>query len=225
MISELIRLQEVMHRLRSPGGCPWDAEQTHETLLKYLLEEAYEFSESVDLKDRTAMREELGDVLLQVYFHSAIAQEDPEDPFSIEDVARGIADKLIRRHPHVFTDSTVTFDDVLENWEKQKRDEKGRTSATDGVPTAQPAMALAAKVIYRADKYGYSLPVAHPVTLSADTDAAELGAVLLGIIDQAQKLGIDSEIALRSATQAYIARIHEYESNPESAAQSGGTTS
>ena len=218
MTSELIRLQEVMHRLRSPGGCPWDAEQTHESLLKYLLEEAYEFSESVDLKDRVAMREELGDVLLQVYFHSAIAEEDLQDPFSLEDVARGIADKLIRRHPHVFTDSTVTFDDVLENWEKQKRDEKGRTSATDGVPTAQPAMALAAKVIYRADKYGYSLPVAHPVTLSEETSEAELGALLLGIIDQAQKLGIDSEIALRSATQAYIARIHEYEAHAGSEA-------
>lgn len=220
MTSELIRLQEVMHRLRSPGGCPWDAEQTHESLLKYLLEESYEFSESVDLKDRNAMREELGDVLLQVYFHAAIAEEDPEDPFTIEDVAREIADKLIRRHPHVFTDSEVTFDDVLENWEKQKRDEKGRTSATDGVPTAQPAMALAAKVIYRADKYGYSLPVGHPVTIAEETDVAGLGALLLGIIDQAQKLGIDSEIALRSATKAYIARIHEYERQT----QSGGIT-
>ena len=211
MTSELVRLQEVMHRLRSPGGCPWDAEQTHESLLKYLLEESYEFSEAVDEKDRVAMREELGDVLLQVYFHSAIAQEDSEDPFTIDDVARGISDKLIRRHPHVFTDSDVTFDDVLENWEKQKREEKGRTSATDGVPLAQPAMALAAKLIYRADKYGYSLPVAHPVTIESDTDEAQLGALLLGIIDQAQKLGIDAEIALRTATKGYISAIREYE--------------
>jgi len=210
--SELIRLREVMHRLRSPGGCPWDAQQTHESLLKYLLEESYEFSEAVDEKDRTAMREELGDVLLQVYFHSAIAEEDPNDPFTIEDVARGIADKLIHRHPHVFTDSPVTFDDVLENWENQKRQEKARTSATDGVPMAQPAMALAAKVIYRADKYGYSLPVAHPVTLESDTDEVKLGALLLGIIDQAQSLGIDAEIALRAATKSYITRIYEYES-------------
>jgi len=211
MTSELLRLKEVMHRLRSPGGCPWDAEQTHDSLLKYLLEEAYEYSEAVDERDRTAMREELGDVLLQVYFHSAIAEEDPNDPFSVEDVARGIADKLIRRHPHVFTDSEVTFDDVLENWEKQKREEKGRTSATDGVPLAQPAMALAAKVIYRADKYGYSLPVAHPVTIPSDTDEAILGEILLGILDQAQKLGIDAEIALRTATKSYINRIHTYE--------------
>lgn len=212
MTSELIRLKEVMHRLRAPGGCPWDAEQTHESLLKYLLEEAYEFSEAVDEGDRTAMREELGDVLLQVYFHSAIATEDSGDPFTIEDVAGGIADKLIRRHPHVFTDSKVTFDDVLENWERQKREEKGRTSATDGVPMAQPAMALAAKVIYRADKYGYSLPVLHPVTLPPDTDETQLGALLLGIIDQAQRLGIDAEVALRVATKKYIDAVHEFES-------------
>ena len=211
MTSELIRLHEVMHRLRSPGGCPWDAEQTHESLLKYLLEESYEFSEAVDEKDRTAMREELGDVLLQVYFHAAIAAEDPEDPFTIEDVAGGIADKLIRRHPHVFTDSEVTFDDVLENWEKQKREEKGRTSAIEGVPLAQPAMALAAKMVYRADKYGYSLPVAHPVSLPSDTDEAKLGEILLGVIDQAQQLGIDPEIALRTATKSYISRIQEHE--------------
>lgn len=212
MTSELIRLKEVMHRLRSPGGCPWDAEQSHESLLKYLLEESYEFSEAVDDKDRLAMREELGDVLLQVYFHAAIAEEDATDPFSIEDIAGGIADKLVRRHPHVFTDSEVTFDDVLENWEKQKREEKGRSSATDGVPMAQPAMALAAKLIYRADKYGYSLPVAHPVTIPTNTDEAALGALIMGIIDQAQKLGLDAEIALRSATKSYIAQIHRHES-------------
>ena len=142
-----------------------------------------------------------------------------EDPFTVEDVAAGIADKLIRRHPHVFTDSEVTFDDVLENWEKQKREEKGRTSATDGVPMAQPAMALAAKVIYRADKYGYSLPVAHPVTISGDTDESQLGEILLGILDQAQKLGIDAEVALRSATKRYIDTIHAHE------AETGATDS
>ena len=219
MTSELLRLKEVMHRLRSPGGCPWDAEQTHESLLKYLLEESYEYSEAVIEGDRVSMREELGDVLLQVYFHSAIAEEDPEDPFTVEDVAAGIADKLIRRHPHVFTDSEVTFDDVLENWEKQKREEKGRTSATDGVPMAQPAMALAAKVIYRADKYGYSLPVAHPVTISGDTDEVQLGEILLGILDQAQKMGIDAEVALRSAAKRYIDTIHAHE------AETGATDS
>ena len=100
--SQLQRLAEVMDQLRSPGGCPWDAEQTHESLLKYLLEESYEFVDAVHSDDRVHMREELGDVLLQVYFHARIAEEDPNDPFSIQDVAQAIADKLIRRHPHVF---------------------------------------------------------------------------------------------------------------------------
>ena len=106
--SELQRLVEVMDRLRSPGGCPWDAEQTHESLVKYLLEESYEYIDTVDSGDREGMREELGDVLLQVYFHSRIAEDHPTDPFSIEDVARAIADKLIRRHPHVFEDLQVS---------------------------------------------------------------------------------------------------------------------
>ena len=113
MASELLRLLEVMDRLRSPGGCPWDAEQTHQSLIKYLLEESYEFVDAVDADDRSAMREELGDVLLQVYFHSRIAQDHPSDPFSIDDVAAGIADKLIRRHPHVFGDvQAETSDEV-----------------------------------------------------------------------------------------------------------------
>ena len=123
----LLRLVEVMDRLRSPGGCPWDAEQTHASLLKYLLEESYEFIESVENNDRKHMREELGDLLLQVYFHARIAEEDPNDPFSLDDVARGIADKLIARHPHVFGDEKVdNSGDVLENWEKIKNREKGQ---------------------------------------------------------------------------------------------------
>ena len=127
MASELLRLLEVMDRLRSPGGCPWDAEQTHQSLIKYLLEESYEFVEAVDADDRAAMREELGDVLLQVYFHSRIAEDHPSDPFSIEEVAADIADKLIRRHPHVFGDvQAETSDEVLQNWEKLKAAEKNR---------------------------------------------------------------------------------------------------
>mgnify|MGYP003336401025 FL=1 len=158
MASELLRLLEVMDRLRSPGGCPWDAEQTHQSLIKYLLEESYEFVDAVDADDRSAMREELGDVLLQVYFHSRIAQDHPSDPFSIEDVAAGIADKLIRRHPHVFGDvQAETSDEVLQNWEKLKAAEKNRSSATDGVALAQPALPLITKLIYRAEKNGIHL--------------------------------------------------------------------
>ena len=111
--SQLQRLVEVMNTLRSPGGCPWDAEQTHESLLKYLLEESYEFVDAVQADNRVDMREELGDVLLQVYFHARMAQEHPTDPFSIEDVAQGIADKLIRRHPHVFAGVEVSTPDSV----------------------------------------------------------------------------------------------------------------
>jgi len=211
MTSELQRLREVMDRLRSPGGCEWDAEQTHESLLKYLLEESYEFVEAVEESDRPAMQEELGDILLQVYFHSRMAEDDLTAPFDIEDVARGVADKLIHRHPHVFTDSDVTYDDVLENWEKQKREEKGRTSAVDGVPQGQPAMSLATKMIYRSEKSGYSVPIAHPVEIAPDISESELGEVLFGLIDQAQAAGLDPEVALRAATKKYIEAIKQYE--------------
>jgi len=210
-MSQLLRLREVMDRLRSPGGCPWDAEQTHESLLKYLLEESYEFIESVEDKDRAAMREELGDLLLQVYFHSRMAEEDGADPFNIEDVAKIVADKLERRHPHVFGDVKVSgTDEVLANWEVQKAEEKGRTSAIDGVPLAQPALPLANKLIYRADKFKYDLPVDHPVEVDIK-DEADLGNILLGIIDQAAAKGLDPEAALRAATKGYIERLRQYE--------------
>ena len=210
-MSQLLRLREVMDRLRSPGGCPWDAEQTHESLLKYLLEESYEFIESVEEKDRAAMREELGDLLLQVYFHSRMAEEDGSDPFNIEDVAKIVADKLERRHPHVFGDVKVSgTDEVLANWEVQKAEEKGRTSAIDGVPLAQPALPLANKLIYRADKFKYDLPVDHPVEVDIK-DEADLGNILLGIIDQAAAKGLDPEAALRAATKGYIERLRQYE--------------
>ena len=211
MSSELLRLRQVMDQLRSPGGCQWDAEQTQETLLKYLLEESYEYIEAVEDNDRAAMQEELGDLLLQVYFHSRVAEDDKDAPFNIEDVAKGIADKLIHRHPHVFTDSDVTYDDVLENWEKQKREEKGRTSAVDGVPLGQPAMSLATKMIYRSEKSGYSVPIAHPVEIAPDISESELGEVLFGLIDQAQAAGLDPEVALRAATKKYIEAIKQYE--------------
>lgn len=194
----LIRLAEVMNTLRSPGGCPWDAEQTHESLLKYLLEESYEFVESVETGNRVDMREELGDILLQVYFHSRIAQEHGEDPFSVDDVAKVVADKLISRHPHVFSDAKVnSSSDVLENWEKIKRAEKGRTSAHDGVPTGQPALPLAAKLIYRAHKNHLSTPE-HPDREISPNDEA-LGRELLSLISWAIEHDLDPEVALRKA--------------------------
>jgi XTP/dITP diphosphohydrolase len=180
--------------------------------LKYLLEESYEYIEAVEENDRTSMREELGDVLLQVYFHARMAEEDSDEPFSIDDVARGVADKLIRRHPHVFGDTKVSSsEEVLENWEAIKAAEKGRTSATEGIPLGQPALALAAKLIYRAEKYGLTIPIAHPVEISKSATEEELGAILLGIINQAQGQGLDVESALRSATKQYIQAIRDSE--------------
>ena len=195
--SELQRLVEVMDRLRSPGGCPWDAEQTHESLIKYLLEESYEFIDSVNAKDRVGMREELGDVLLQVYFHSRIAEDHPTDPFSIEDVARAIADKLIRRHPHVFNGLEVSSNqEIIDNWEEIKAKEKGRTSALDGVALAQPALPLVEKLLYRAEKYRVevSLP-----KYQSDKPATEesVGQALASIIAWARDNEIDPENALR----------------------------
>ena len=212
MSSELIRLREVMDKLRSPGGCPWDAEQDHASLLKYLLEESYEFIESVEDNDRQAMQEELGDLLLQVYFHSRMAEEDATQPFNIEDVAKSVADKLIRRHPHVFAGASVnSSEDVLENWEKQKAAEKGRTSAIDGVPLAQPALPLATKVIYRLNKLNYDLPVSEPISLPSEINQDQFGQILLGLISQAVEKGLDPEAALRGATKTLIAQIQEHE--------------
>jgi XTP/dITP diphosphohydrolase len=208
---ELAKLREVMDRLRSPGGCPWDAEQNHSSLLKYLLEESYEFIEAVELDDREAMREELGDVLLQVFFHARMAEEHPTDPFNVDDVAKAVADKLVRRHPHVFGDTKVSGSaEVLENWEAQKAAEKGRTSAIEGVPLGQPALPLATKLFYRTEKFGYEIPTEHPVKISATTEE-ELGKLLLGIVDQAVALGLDPEAALRGATKDYIAKIQKFE--------------
>ena len=212
MSSELVRLREVMNKLRSPGGCPWDAEQDHASLLKYLLEESYEFIESVENNDRQSMQEELGDLLLQVYFHSRMAEEDAKQPFDIEDVAKSVTDKLIRRHPHVFGGQPVgTSEDVLENWEKQKAAEKGRTSAIDGVPLAQPALSLATKVIYRLNKLNYDLPISKPISLASEIDQDQFGQILLGLITQAVERGLDPEEALRSATKALITQIQEHE--------------
>jgi XTP/dITP diphosphohydrolase len=217
MTSQLLRLLEVMDRLRSPGGCPWDAEQTHESLLKYLLEESYEFVDAVDEDNREAMREELGDILLQVYFHSRIAQEHSTDPFSIEDVARGIADKLIRRHPHVFGDVEVSgSDEVLANWELLKAAEKNRKSATDGIALSQPALPLITKLIYRAEKNGIDLSnkIDLPTTNlnNGVYGEAEIGDALVAAVVAAIKQGFEPEDLLRSRAREIAAEIKRIES-------------
>ena len=206
--SQLQRLVEVMNTLRSPGGCPWDAEQTHESLLKYLLEESYEFVDAVQSDSRVDMREELGDVLLQVYFHARMAEEHPTDPFSIEDVAQGIADKLIRRHPHVFAGVEVRdSQEVLENWEEIKKKEKGRTSPLDGVAMSQPALPLVEKLLHRAEKYKVEVTTPESVSIDGVADEGAVGQALLAVIAWAHANGIDAEAALRKEAMRIVQQI------------------
>jgi XTP/dITP diphosphohydrolase len=209
--SQLQRLVEVMDRLRSPGGCAWDAEQTHESLIKYLLEESYEFIDAIETDDRAGMREELGDVLLQVYFHSRIAQDHPTDPFSIEDVAGAIADKLMSRHPHVFENLAVSgTEEIIENWEVIKAREKGRTSAIDGIAMAQPALPLVAKIFYRAEKYKVDLDVPQYES-EQEVNEKSVGEALASVIAWAHENGIDPENALRAQAREMIRQIQAAE--------------
>jgi len=196
--ARLIDLVRVMDRLRR--NCPWDQEQTHESLAKYLLEETYETLEAIDSGDRAHLREELGDLLLQVAFHSRIAEESvdsaDEDGFSIDDVAGDIVEKLIRRHPHVF--GTVDAADaaaVEANWETIKAAEKQRSSVLEGIPLALPALALADKVLGRAAKV---LPADLHAAEPGD-DADRIGQQLLDLVREARTVGIDPEQALRSS--------------------------
>jgi XTP/dITP diphosphohydrolase len=179
--SGLLELTAVMHRLRRE--CPWDARQTHESLAPNLLEETYEALEALESSDPAALREELGDVLLQVFFHAEIASERQDGTgYTIDDVARGIAAKLIRRHPHVFADVSVSGpDEVTQNWDAIKAAERqakggGPGSALDSVPFGQPALALAAQLQHRAERAGAPAGLAG---LSAGTDAAS-GAAASG---------------------------------------------
>lgn len=148
-------LVAVMDRLRSPGGCPWDAAQTHASLARHALEEAYELVETLETDDRAGMREELGDLLLQVVFNARVAHEHEREPFGIDDVVRDLTAKLVRRHPHVFADETYVDDASLTaRWDAIKQEEKARTSCLDGVPLAQGALSRAQKVLSRAGRAG-----------------------------------------------------------------------
>ncbi len=216
----LLELITVMDRLRSPGGCPWDAEQTHQSLVSYLTEEAHEAVEAIETGDRAAIREELGDVLLQVMFHSRIAQEDPVDPWSIDDVAAGISAKLIARHPHVFGDETVESAAHVESvWLARKTAEKSRDSVLDGIPAGLPALLLAAKMHYRATHGGVTEPAADlQVADVAERAVAEvgpdrLGELLLALVAAAYAHDVDPESALRGALRDYAERVRATESH------------
>lgn len=205
--------------LRSPGGCPWDAEQTHASLVKYLLEETYETVEAIEAGSAAALREELGDVLLQVVFHSRIGEEDPDAPWSIDDVAEGIVTKLRERHPHVFGDDTADSAAAVEAaWQARKAAEKGRTSIVDGVPVALPALSLASSLVTRARNGGVepespaATPAAGVAALAAripDQDA--FGDVLFALVEQARDRGWDPEAALRQACRGYVERVRAVE--------------
>jgi XTP/dITP diphosphohydrolase len=203
-----LELVEVMDRLRSPDGCPWDAEQTHASLVKYLLEEAYETAEAIEDGDGSALREELGDVLLQVVFHARIAQEQADEAWDIDDVADGIIDKLVRRHPHVFAGAQAdTARDVEANWEALKAAEKGRTSAADGVPMAQPALALASALLGRSSKAGHAVEVDTVIEAPAIVDEETVGQLLLAVVALSRAAHVDAEAALRAAARRLRAEI------------------
>ena len=215
MTSPVEQLVQVMDQLRSPGGCPWDAEQTHESLARYLLEETYEALEAMDQGDLGSLREELGDLLLQVVFHARIAQES--DPtFSLDAIAQGVVDKLVRRHPHVFTDLVVTSNEELEaNWAKIKEEEKQRESVTDGVPQAMPALQLATQLIYRARKSGVvagdSKVKESLRDVIGEVNQEQIAALLVATVELAREADIDAESVLRAEMMRYRSRVRESE--------------
>ena len=209
----LLDLVRVQARLRAPDGCPWDREQDHRTLARHLLEETHELLEAIDADDDGAIRDELGDLLLQVTFHAQIAADDGR--WDIDDVADALVAKLVHRHPHVFGDVDVTgSDEVLVNWEKLKAEETGGRKAVDeDIPATLPALARAAKVQRRAAGWGFTWRSSDRAfgklreeveELAAAEDPAraedELGDVLLAVVAVSRQLGLDAESALRRAT-------------------------
>jgi len=216
--AELLRLVEVMRRLRDPEeGCPWDLEQDHATLLPYLVEETYELIEAVEAGDDADLLEELGDVLLQIVFHARIARD--RGAFGIDEVARGIADKLVRRHPHVFADGDATSPaEVQANWDRLKEEEKGRAGPFDGVPVAGPGLELLRTLQRKAAKRGLTPPDLDPSVAavgSAARDCAEapaeereaaVGRMLSSVVALASELGVDPEAAARAAARDQRAR-------------------
>lgn len=209
--SRFTELVSVLDQLRSPGGCPWDAEQTHESLVEYLIEEAHECVEAIESGDQLAMQEELGDLLLQVVFHSRIA----EPQWDIDSVVSGITNKLITRHPHVFSNEIAdTARDVEDSWHVRKAKEKGRDSLTEGIPESLPALMRAAKLHSRTKSLSISpTPQADRARdLLGDLhNQAELGDLLYEIVRLARAQGWDAEASLRSSVRRRIDVIKDIE--------------
>lgn len=214
--ARLLDLVSVMDTLRRE--CPWDAKQTHASLVPYLLEEAYEVVDTVESGDLAALREELGDVLMQVAFHSVVAAErDDGTEFTIDDVAAGIVDKLVRRHPHVFADVSVSgADEVNANWEQIKAAERAEKSGAeasvfDGVPMGQPALSLASQLQRRAARVDAPAdPPAEPLT-EWDEAGSEIGRRLFELVREARALGLDPEAELRAVARVFRDRVKIWE--------------
>jgi XTP/dITP diphosphohydrolase len=204
--AELLSAVAVMDRLRSPGGCPWDAEQTHDSLRRYLVEETYELLEAIEDGDRAALREELGDVLLQVLFHARIAAEDLVSPFGVDDVAAELVGKLVGRHPHVFADGDASVRDAVtqqHRWEELKQAEKQRRSSVDGVALGQPAAGLAGKLTQRALRAGLPLDLL--------PDNSMVGTALFALAASAVQAGLEPETELRAAARRFAADLRTAE--------------
>ncbi|HVS67368.1 MAG TPA: MazG family protein [Mycobacteriales bacterium] len=204
----LLQAVAVMDRLRSPGGCPWDAEQTHESLAPYLLEEAYEAFQAIEDGDLDALRDELGDVLLQVLFHARLAEELPAAKrWTVDDVAAGLVAKLERRHPHVFGDVEVQdADDVNRNWEQIKAAERGDKHPVASVPLAAPALVLAAKLQRKAGEApagDASVLVTAAERYAAEQSADAAGELLWAAVSVMRAVGIDAEAALRARARRF----------------------
>jgi tetrapyrrole methylase family protein/MazG family protein len=222
------RLVAIMRRLRGPGGCPWDAEQSHETLKRYLLEECYEVIEAIDGNDPDNLKEELGDLMLQPVFHAVIAEE--RGAFTIDEVLGTICDKLVLRHPHVFGDQVIkTADEQVENWERIKKAEKGeeRKSALSGVPTHLPALLKAQKITEKAARVGFDWEHVDQVfakvmeelhefeeTMVQGNESrmeAELGDLLFAIVNLGRFLSLNPEEALRKTIERFSSRFAHIE--------------
>jgi MazG family protein len=225
---QLDRLRAIMHRLRAPGGCPWDAEQTHATLVSNLIEETYETVDAIRSNNSEALREELGDLLLQIVFHCEIAEGGGR--FNLDEVARGICEKLIRRHPHVFADSdAATSDEVLRQWHDIKRGEKGNEAKPHlhDVGKGLPALLRASKLQKMAAKAGFDWPVEmgalakvreEIMELQASIDAQdmeavteELGDLLFSVVNLARYRNIDPEVLLTTANDKFERRFNAME--------------
>ena len=217
-MTNLDELIATANKLRAPGGCPWDAEQTHESLVQYLVEECYELVDAIEGGNRDEILEELGDVLYQVVFHSDLAASGSlGEPFDIQDVAAKMRDKMISRHPHVFGDEAAlakfaakTGDEVMQNWDAHKKREKPeRSSVLDGIATGMPALALANKVLGKAEKIGL-LEEGATGPLQVE-DEEQLGGLLLAIVTSARASGLDAERALRFAVRDLMDDIRKIE--------------